>query len=59
VLKQHIAREDQLLFPMAQDMIPAEDHFQLLDDLVQPDTTDRGQEFFEALVAALEEEVTH
>jgi hemerythrin-like domain-containing protein len=59
LLKQHIAREDQLLFPMAEDMIPKEHHFQLLDDLAQLDVDGRGQEFFGALVAALEEEVGH
>ena len=59
LLKQHLAREDQLLFPMADDMIPEADHFQLLDDLSQMDVNGRGQEFFEALAAALEEEVSH
>ena len=59
LLKQHIAREDQLIFPMAEDMIPEEDHFQLLDDLVQLEGDGRGKEFFGALVAALEEEVGH
>jgi hemerythrin-like domain-containing protein len=60
LLKQHIAREDQLLFPMAEDMIPGEDHFQLVDDLTQPATdSGGGQDFFVALVAALEKEVGH
>lgn len=59
LLKQHISREDQLLFPMAEDLIRAEDHFQLLDDLSQLEAEGRGQEFFGALVAALEEEVGH
>jgi hemerythrin-like domain-containing protein len=59
LLKQHIAREDQLIFPMAEDMIPEEDHFQLLDDLVQLEADGRDKEFFGALVAALEEEVGH
>lgn len=59
LLKQHIAREDQLLFPMAEDMIPERDHFQLLDGLMQLETGGRGQDFFGALVAALEEEVGH
>ena len=57
LLKQHIAREDQLLFPMAEDMIPREDHFQLVDDLTQLATdSGGGQDFFVALVAALEAE---
>jgi len=56
LLKQHIAREDQLLFPMAEDMIPESDHFQLLDGLMQLETGDRGKDFFGALVAALEGE---
>jgi len=59
LLKQHIAREDQLIFPMAEDMIPEGDHFQVLDDIMQLEADGRGQEFFGALVAALEEEVSH
>lgn len=59
LLKQHIAREDQLIFPMAEDMIPEGDHFQVLDDIMQLQSDGRGQEFFGALVAALEEEVGH
>ena len=59
MLKQHIAREDQLIFPMAEDMIPQRDHFQLLDDLMQLEPEGQGQEFFEALVAALEGELGH
>jgi len=62
VVRQHIAREDQLIFPMAKDMIRREDHFQLLEDLEQSERDGgaaMGREFYQALVAALEEEVGH
>ena len=62
LVKQHIAREDQLIFPMAEDMVSQEDDTQMFESFDQPGVdggAGMGQEFYRALVAALEEEVGH
>ncbi len=61
LLKQHIMKEDNILFPMAAQVIPEAQHDQVLEDFehVEHDETGPGvHEKYLALVERLEKEVT-
>jgi hemerythrin-like domain-containing protein len=61
LLRQHIAKENQVLFPMANQVIPAAEHAGVFDDFehVEHDETGAGvHEKYLALAEALEREAT-
>jgi len=60
LLRQHIAKEDSILFPMANQVIPAQQHDQVFQDFEHVEHEETGQgvhEKYLALAEALEKEV--
>lgn len=60
LLRQHIYKEDNILFPMAGRAIPVQEHDQILNDFVKIEAEEIGEgvhEKYEALVEVLEAEL--
>lgn len=60
LLRQHILKEDNILFPMADNLIPVEQHAVVWDDFEQVEHAETGEgvhEKYLALAKALEEEI--
>lgn len=60
LLRQHILKEDNMLFPMADQVIPAAQHAQVFDDFVKVEQHIREEGVYEqylALAQALENEI--
>ena len=61
LLRQHIGKEDHVLFPMADQVIPASQHEQVLKDFENVEHEEVGEgvhEKYLALAQSLEEEIT-
>ncbi len=60
LLRQHIIKEDSILFPLADDVIPEEQQAQIWEDFERVEQEEIGQgvhEKYIALAKALEQEV--
>jgi hemerythrin-like domain-containing protein len=60
LLRQHIHKEDNILFPMADQVIPPEQHAQVLEDFERIEREEVGEgvhEKYHALAEALEDEM--
>jgi hemerythrin-like domain-containing protein len=61
LLRRHIAREDQILFPMADEVIPEAQHALVWEDFERAEILETGQgvhEKYLALAGALELDLT-
>jgi hemerythrin-like domain-containing protein len=54
MLRQHIYKEDNILFPMANNVIPAEQHDQIWEDFEHVENVEIGQGLHEKYVALAE-----